>query len=127
MIAEANEELVHLTQVGRIPMGVKHGELRVRVPDVQGHDLAPASRTQPPDLDTLVRPHAGHGQPPRRLVLHHQLVRRRVGREEGEPRRHRRLHPAHFLITSRGFSWEIKTLTCARDREGGKERGEGAS
>ena len=101
--AELDEELVHLPQVGGVPVGVEQREARPGLAHVHGHHLRAALGGQPARLHAAA---PRHGHP---TELHHlgvrrrgrrrrrrlHPVRRRGGREEREPRRHRRRHGAH--------------------------------
>jgi hypothetical protein len=132
--AELEEELVHLPQVGGVPVGVEQREARPGLAHVHGHHLRAALGGQPARLHAAA-PRHGHpaelhhlGVRRRRFRRRRRLhpVRRRGRREEREPRRHRRRHGAHRelepapapeLGASRGSGrrrWWDSRRRCAR-------------
>lgn len=97
MDAKLDEELIHLSQIGGVSMGVEERRGCHRVPHVHGHDLRASSGLKLEDFHVLTVGERGQKQQPRELVGDH-LVRRRTWREEGELRRHRRRHSSHLLL-----------------------------
>lgn len=87
MDAQLDEELVHLTNIGGIAVGVKDGGLGVGMPNVDSDDLRAAAVGEAENLDVLAVRERVHEQQPRGLLLD-EPVRRRTRREERQLRRH---------------------------------------
>ena len=98
MRAELEEEAEHLAEVGGVAMGVEQREPRGGVAPEGGDDARAGPGGQRAHLDAGVRRHPRHPQQGAGAVLGLDAVRRRLRREEGQPRRHRRRDVAHSTL-----------------------------
>jgi len=85
--AQLYEELVHLTNIGGIAVGVKDGRLGGGMANVDGDDLRATAVGEAENLHVLAVRERVHEQQPRGLLLD-QPIRRRIRREERQLRRH---------------------------------------
>jgi hypothetical protein len=100
--AELEEEAEHLAEVGGVAVGVEQREPRRGVAPEGGDDARAGPGGQRAHLDARVRRHPRHPQQRAGastvLVRGLDAVRRRLRREEGQPRRHRRRDVAHSTL-----------------------------
>jgi len=88
MDAKLNEELIHLSQIGGVAMGVEERGGSHRMPHVHAHDLCASPGPKLYDFYVFAVGERAEKQQSGELVGHH-LVRRWTRREEGKLRRHR--------------------------------------
>ena len=98
MSAELEEEAEHLAEVGGVAVGVEQREPRGGVAPEGGDDARAGPGGQRAHLDARVRRHPRHPQQGAGAVLDLDAVRRRLRREEGQPRRHRRRDVSHSTL-----------------------------
>lgn len=95
MDAELNEELVHLANIGGIPMGVEKRGGGHGVADVNSDDLGAAARGKLPDVDIFAVGKRVQEQKAGGFVFE-ELVGGGIRREEGEFCSHGRSNPTHY-------------------------------
>lgn len=88
MRAELEEEVEHLADVGGVSVGVEEGEAGVGLPPEGGHHPVPYLGLQLVHLNVPVRREPQQAELPLPIALPEHLVRRRLRREEREPRSH---------------------------------------
>lgn len=87
MDAQFDEELIHLTQIGGVAVGVEQGGGSHGVADIESHDLGSPASGKLQDFHVLAM---GEGAEEEESgeVVGEELVGWRIGREEGEFSRH---------------------------------------
>ena len=98
MCAELEEEPEHLPEVRGVAVGVEQREARGGVAPEGRDDARAGPGGQRAHLDARVRRHPRHPQQPGAVMGGLDAVRRRLRREEGQPRRHRRRDVAHSTL-----------------------------
>ena len=101
MCAELEEEPEHLPEVRGVAVGVEQREARRGVAPEGRDDARAGPGGQRAHLDARVRRHPRHPQQPAgagAVLGGLDAVRRRLRREEGQPRRHRRRDVAHSTL-----------------------------
>jgi len=94
VVTQLGEQLVHLTQIGGVAVGIEQGGGGGRVCNVDGNDGVPSFGTELQNVDVFPGGHPRHLQLPGDFI-HPNAVRRRIGGEKRELRRHRRRHRPH--------------------------------
>lgn len=99
MDAEFNEELIHLTNIGGISMGIKKRGSSHRVTDVNSDNLIAFTRRKLPDIDIFAVGKRVQEKKTSGLVCE-EFVRGWIRREESEFSSHGRSNPTHEASVS---------------------------
>lgn len=102
--SELNEELVHLTEVSGIPMGIKKRKSGKRVFPKRGDDPIAGLGIKQMNVHIPIGGDAGEGEPS--IVPSENVIRRRVRREEGKFRSNTAGYISHQGEES--VNWEMK-------------------
>lgn len=106
MSSELDEEVMHLTQVSGIAMGVQEGKPRKRVFPEGGNDPVPTLRFKDVNVDVFIGGDAGEHR--RAVLLPVNVVGGWLWREKREFRSHCSCDIAHLHTTHKPRFWFVQ-------------------